>query len=88
MENINPFTANIRIGKKGQVTLPKKLRETEELHEADILIVTRTANGELLMKKQRHRDGLDTMLDAIQRAPQFDFKKAWQEVLEERRKDV
>ena len=47
MENI------VKVTRKGQITIPKKLREKFGIKEGDLLIVEETENGILLRKIQR-----------------------------------
>ncbi len=77
----------IRIGKKGQITIPKRIRDEDQLKEDDIIIVTHMPGGEIILTKRNKTSPEDLMLDAIRKAQPFDWKKAWREVKEERRQD-
>jgi AbrB family looped-hinge helix DNA binding protein len=81
------MSGRIRIGKKGQVTLPKKIRDEDGLEEDDVLIVTHTPGGDIILRKQHVQAPEDLMLDAIRKAPPFDWRAAWREVREERRRE-
>ncbi len=85
MEQHTFFVDKVRIGKKGQITIPKLIRDEDGLAESDVLVLTHTPGGDILLRKANIKTPEDTMLDAISKAPKFDWRRAWAEVEEERR---
>lgn len=81
------FTDTIKIGKKGQITIPKKIRDEDKLKEADIFTVIHCPGGEIILQKQKTKTPEDMMIEAIQRAPKFDWRAAWEEIKAERRRE-
>ena len=77
----------VTIRKRGQVTIPKKIRDLDHIEENDTLIVTRTPNGDIVLRKQRTKTPEDQMLEAIRQMPKFDWRKAWEEVKAERARE-
>ena len=87
MEHVHTFfTDKVKLGKKGQITIPKIIRDEDQLKERDTFIVTHTPGGDIVLRKQHVKTPEDRMLEAIKRMPKFDFEQAWKEVLEERRR--
>lgn len=78
------FMDKIKLAKKGQVTIPKVIRDEDGLRENDIFIVTHLPGGEILLRKQEEKKPEDFMLQAIAKAPLFNAKAAWREVRQER----
>ena len=78
---------NFLLGKKGQITIPKKIREEDKLIENDIFIVNHTPGGNIILTKKTIKAPEDLMLDVIMRVPPFDADSAWEEVKKERRQD-
>ena len=81
------MTDEVRLGKKGQVTIPKKIREMDSLKEDDTFIVTHMPGGDIILRKQITVHPIDRALEIIRNAPHFDWRKAWKEVVEERRRE-
>ena len=77
----------VRIAKKGQITIPKTIRDEDGLLENDILIVTHLPGGDLVLRKQHEKQPEDLMLEAIMKAPSFDADEDWEEVKAERRRE-
>ncbi len=77
----------VKLAKKGQITIPKAIRDEDHLVENDILIVTHLPGGEILLRKQCLKFPEDLMLEAIAQTPLFDAHAAWKEVKEERRRE-
>ncbi len=80
------FKDEVRIGKKGQITIPKKIRDIDGLKEDDLLIITHMPSGDIMIKKTQRRTPEDDLLEFIKTNPPFDAKKAWKEIKEERRR--
>ncbi len=81
------FTDTVRLGKKGQITLPKKIRDESHLSENDLFIVTHMPSGDIILRKKNIRTPEDAMLALLQKVPSFDAKQAWKEIREERRRE-
>jgi AbrB family looped-hinge helix DNA binding protein len=88
MKQIHAFlTDQVRLGKKGQITIPKKIRDEDKLKEDDVFIVKHMPSGAIILEKQKSKNPYDMIMDAIAMAPKFDADKAWKEIREERRRD-
>ncbi|MBI4451584.1 AbrB/MazE/SpoVT family DNA-binding domain-containing protein [Candidatus Woesearchaeota archaeon] len=88
MEQLHEFIVEkARLGSKGQITIPKKIRDEDGLKEDDLFIVQHTPGGLIVLRKRRVQTPEDLMLDAIRRMPPFDARAAWKEVKEERRRE-
>ncbi len=81
------ITDKVKLGRKGQITIPKRIRDADGLAEDDTFIVTRIQGGEIIIRRQKVRSPEDLMLDAISRMPRFDPNEAWQEVRMERKQE-
>lgn len=81
------MTDTVKIAKKGQITIPKKIREEDGLKESDILIVTHLPGGEIVLRKHTQHDPVDMMLEAIHASPSINAASAWEEVKAERRRE-
>ncbi len=81
------FIEKVKLGKKGQVTIPKKIREEDSLKENDVFVVQHTMGGNIILTKQTTKTPEDLMLDAIMRAPKINAKGAWEEIKRERKLD-
>lgn len=80
------MTSKVKLGKKGQITIPKKIRDEDNFEENDTFIVTHTPGGDIVMRKIATEDPIDQALAILDRVPHFDWRKAWEEVREERKK--
>lgn len=88
MESAHVFmTDTIKIAKKGQITIPKQIRDEDGLKENDVLIVTHLPGGEILLRKHLRRDSVDMMLEAVRQSPPIGAATAWEEVKAERRRE-
>jgi len=88
MEQVHAFlTDKVKMGKKGQITIPKKIRDEDGLREDDTFIVTHTPSGDIIMRKQKVKAPEDLILEAIKKMPPFDWRQAWEEVREERKRE-
>lgn len=81
------ITEKVRLAKKGQITIPKSIRDEDGLLEDDIFIVTHLPGGDLVLRKQQEKQPEDFMLEAIAKAPSFNAEEAWEEVKAERRRE-
>ena len=81
------ITEKVRLAKKGQITIPKSIRDEDGLLEDDLFIVTHLPGGDLVLRKQQEKQPEDLMLEAIMKVPSFDAKEAWEEVKSERRRE-
>ena len=80
-------TDKIKMGKKGQITIPKKIRDEEGFEEYDTFIISSTPGGDIIMRRKKMHTPEDTILDAIKNMPPFDAREAWREVKEERKRE-
>ncbi len=78
---------HVSLGKKGQITLPKKIRDEDQLQENDLFLVMHTPGGDIVLRKKQVKQPEDMLLDAVLRAPSFNWREAWNEVREERRRE-
>lgn len=77
----------IKIGRRGQITLPKTLRVVEDLRRGDKLKLVRQPTGTIyLTKLAKEKDPFERLMKVLEKVPKFDFEKAWKEVQEERRR--
>ena len=74
------LTTEAKLGKKGQITIPKKIRD-------DVFIVTHAPGGDIVLHKKKVVDGVDMILKAIEQAPKFDWRQAWEEIKAERKRE-
>ena len=79
------FTGKVRMGNKGQITIPKKIRDEDKLADNDLFIVTHMAGGDIVLRKKTIQTPEDLMLEAIREAPPINADEAWEEVKRERR---
>ncbi|HLD05268.1 MAG TPA: AbrB/MazE/SpoVT family DNA-binding domain-containing protein [Candidatus Nanoarchaeia archaeon] len=77
----------VKLGKKGQLTVPKKIRDVYKLKEKDTFILTLVSEGELLIKKSVEKRPVDHLFEFIDSLPPIDWDKAWEEMLEDRKKE-
>ncbi|MBI1972792.1 AbrB/MazE/SpoVT family DNA-binding domain-containing protein [Candidatus Woesearchaeota archaeon] len=88
MEQVHMFMVDkVKLGKKGQITIPKKIRDEDSLKEDDVFIVKHMPSGTIMLEKQRRKNPYDMIFEAIAMAPKFDADKAWKEVKEERKRE-
>ncbi len=87
MEAHTLFVEEVQLAKKGQITIPKAIRDQDNLRENDFFILTHLPGGDLVLRKKIQRNPEDLMLDAIAKAPAFNAKAAWKEVIEERQRE-
>ncbi len=81
------FTEKVKVGKKGQFTIPKKIRDEDRIKEDDVFTVTHYPSGDIILQKQKTKTPEDMMIEAIQRSPKFDWRAAWEEIKVERRRE-
>ncbi|HLC74267.1 MAG TPA: AbrB/MazE/SpoVT family DNA-binding domain-containing protein [Candidatus Nanoarchaeia archaeon] len=77
----------VRLGHKGQFTIPKKIRDEEHFEEDDTFLVHHTATGEILLRKKQEAVPEDALFKAIEAMPSFNFEQAWKEIKQERKKN-
>ncbi|MBI4145897.1 AbrB/MazE/SpoVT family DNA-binding domain-containing protein [Candidatus Woesearchaeota archaeon] len=88
MEQMHEFyTDKVKLGKKGQITIPKKIRDEDKLQEDDLFIVTHLPGGDIILKKKKVKTPEDKLWAILRTMPKFDWRKAWEEVREERRRE-
>ncbi len=79
------FSEEVKLGRKGQLTIPKKLREEDGLKENDVFRLTHFSGGSIVLEKKKKNIpeiALFEFLDTIQK---IDWRKAWEEVKAERK---
>lgn len=81
------LTTKVKLGNKGQITIPKKIRDQDMLRESDVFIVTHTFSGDIVLKKQKIKTPEDLIFESIQKASKFNWREAWKEVVKERSKE-
>lgn len=81
------LTTKVKLGNKGQITIPKKIRDQDMLRESDTFIVTHTFSGDIVLKKQKIKTPEDLIFESIQKASKFNWREAWKEVVKERSKE-
>lgn len=76
----------IKIGRRGQITLPKVVRTAEGLKRGDRLKLVRQPTGTIyLTKVPKEKDPFERLMKVLEKVPKFDAEKAWKEVEKERR---
>ncbi len=56
MEQVHVFMiGKVKLGKKGQITIPKKIRDEDNLKEDDVFIVKHMPSGTTMLEKQRRK---------------------------------
>ena len=83
--------SEVEVGNKGQITIPKKMRDDQHLKRKDILTVIQMPGGDIIFKKKIKKDPFDMIIDAIKQGkkevPDFDAEEAWLEVEADRAKE-
>ncbi len=88
MEQVYTFmTDKVKLGNKGQLTIPKKIRDESNYKKNDTFILKRMPSGTMTLEKQQKSDPYDMMFKAIAMAPKFNADKAWEEVRAERKRE-
>lgn len=75
------------MAKKGQITIPKAIRDEDGMQEGDLFTVTHTPTGDIVFKVKKQQDPVDHLIKFLKSMPPIDADKAWQEILKERRKE-
>ena len=76
----------IKVGRRGQITLPKAMRVVEGLKRGDKLKLVRQPTGTIYLTKiPKEKDPFERLMKLIKTFPKFDAEKAWKEVERERR---
>ncbi|MBS3115067.1 AbrB/MazE/SpoVT family DNA-binding domain-containing protein [Candidatus Woesearchaeota archaeon] len=82
------FVDKVRLGKKGQITLPKKIRDEDGFREDDVFVITHMPGGSTILEKvPQKKTSADQLFDFLEKLPPFDAEKAWREVEQERAKE-
>lgn len=82
------FIEKVKLGKKGQITIPKNIREEDQLKENDVFLLQHTLGGEIILTKQiANKTPEDKMLEIVMKAHSFDWRSSWEEVRKERNLD-
>lgn len=81
------FVDEVKMGKKGQITLPKKIRDCEGLKENDEFTIQHTRGGDIILSKAKKKTGIDRALEIAESFSDVDWDKAWEEVKAERARE-
>ncbi len=81
------FSSRARLGKKGQLTLPKRMRDEDSLIEGDEFAVVRLPSGDIILQKIRSNAPENRIFDAIGKMPDINWRQAWKEVESERARE-
>ncbi|MEK6964156.1 MAG: AbrB/MazE/SpoVT family DNA-binding domain-containing protein [Nanoarchaeota archaeon] len=76
------WTYTVKTGKKGQITIPKKIRDKFNIKKRDPFMITLMSDGSILLKRETKK--IDKLLECIRALPKIDWDKAWKEIEEER----
>lgn len=80
------MSETIKIGRRGQITLPKIVRTVEGLKRGDRLKLVRQPTGTIYLTKiPKEKDHFERLIKVLGKVPKFDAEKAWKEVEKERR---
>lgn len=74
----------VRVGARGQITIPKKMRKFKNLKEKEEIRVFLLPGGEMVVKKVEGKAPEDRILEIVSNAPKINFKDAWSEIQKER----
>ena len=74
----------VKIGKRGQITLPKSIRTIEKITENEKLNIIKLPSGAMFIKKVIKETPEDNIIKIISSVKKIDFEKAWKEVQKER----
>lgn len=74
----------VKVGERGQITIPKKIRTEDKIMTNDTLLVTHLPGGSIVLRKMEKEKPEERIMKIIMEAPKIDFKKTWKEVQEER----
>ncbi len=77
----------VKLAKKGQITIPKSIRDEDGFQENEVFVISHLPGGEIVLRPQKLKNPEERMLELIRAAPSFDAKAAWKEVREERRRE-
>lgn len=76
----------IKVGRRGQITLPRVIRLAEGFGRGDRLKIVMQPTGSIYITKvSKEKDSFERLMKALEKVPRFDAEKAWKEVEKERR---
>ncbi len=81
------YTDVVKLGKKGQITLPKEIRDDEDYHEGDVFTINHIPGGDIILQKKSDKTPEEKLMDFLDTVPKFDVRKAWKEIEEERNRE-
>lgn len=81
------FTDVVKMGKKGQITLPKLVRDEENYRDGDEFTLSQMPGGDLMLHKITEKTPEEKLLDFLETVPKFDWRKAFREIEEERNRE-
>lgn len=82
------MTTEVKLGKKGQITIPKVIRDEDNLQEDDVFTVTHMPGGDIILSQQKvEKDPIDRLLEFLETQPRINAREAWEEIKEERKRE-
>lgn len=85
MEQHTFMVTKVKLGKKGQLTIPKKVRDEDHLKEQDVFTFTNTPAGDMLFQRATKKSPENRIFDIIETHRHINWREAWKEVRAERR---
>lgn len=79
-----PVYSKVKVGERGQVTIPKRIRMEDNITSRDVMRLTHLPGGGILMQKIEKERPEDRIAAVIQESPRIDSEAAWKEVQSER----
>lgn len=82
------MTTEVKLGKKGQITIPKVIRDEDGFQENDVFSVMHTAGGDIILtKREGEKDPIDRLLEFLEKQPKINAREIWKEIKEERKRE-
>ncbi len=75
------------VKKKGQITIPKKIRDNLHFEEGDVITFTELPGGDVILKRIEIKTSEDILMKILEKIPKFNSEKAWKEVEADRAKE-
>lgn len=74
----------IKVGERGQITIPKSIRMEDRIMSKDLIRLTRLPGGAIMIRKLEKEKPEDKIMDIIMKSKKIDFKRSWEEIQKER----
>ena len=81
------ITDTIKMGKKGQITIPKIIRDEDSFNEGDTLNITNMPGGDIILQKKHAPTADDKLFEFLEKMPKINWRKAWEEIKAERKQE-